>query len=148
MVFPAQKRRRHQGDDPVRGLAEHREGENRSDDFGWLAELLSVDKEITEAFGSAHELGGNDEHGGDPARIAAVRAAAPYAILIVDANEGWNEGNLAANLAACADAGVVLVEQPLPEAQDGALATITFWFTATLALLVTALPHTPLTTTL
>jgi L-alanine-DL-glutamate epimerase-like enolase superfamily enzyme len=62
---------------------------------------------------------------GDAARIAAVRTAAPKATLIVDANEGWNEGNLAANLAACADAGVVLVEQPLPEAQDGALATIT-----------------------
>ena len=53
-----------------------------------------------------------------------MRAAAPKATLIVDANEGWNEANLAANLAACADAGVVLVEQPLPEAGDGALARI------------------------
>ena len=70
------------------------------------------------------KLGGTDEHGGDPARIAAVRAAAPKATLIVDANEGWNEDNLAANLAACAEAGVVLVEQPLPEAQDGLLAGI------------------------
>ncbi|HEY4981065.1 MAG TPA: N-acetyl-D-Glu racemase DgcA [Pseudolabrys sp.] len=59
---------------------------------------------------------------GDPARIAAVRAAAPKATLIVDANEGWDAGNLAANLAACAAAGVVLVEQPLPEARDQALA--------------------------
>jgi L-Ala-D/L-Glu epimerase len=59
---------------------------------------------------------------GDTARIAAVRAAAPNAILIVDANEGWNESNLAANFAACADAGVVLVEQPLPEKSDQALA--------------------------
>ena len=48
-------------------------------------------------------------------RIAAVRAAAPNATLIVDANEGWDERNLAANLAACAQAGVVLVEQPLPD---------------------------------
>jgi L-alanine-DL-glutamate epimerase-like enolase superfamily enzyme len=61
---------------------------------------------------------------GDPERIAAVRAAAPRALLIVDANEGWNADNLAANLAACADAGVALVEQPLPEAQDAALAAI------------------------
>jgi L-alanine-DL-glutamate epimerase-like enolase superfamily enzyme len=61
---------------------------------------------------------------GDPERIAAVRAAAPQATLIVDANEGWNADNLAANLAACAGAGVVLVEQPLPETQDGALASI------------------------
>ncbi len=70
------------------------------------------------------KLGGNDEDGGDPARIAAVRAAAPYAILIVDANEGWNDRNLAANFTACAKAGVVLVEQPLPENHDQALATI------------------------
>lgn len=61
---------------------------------------------------------------GDAARIAAVRAAAPKAALIVDANEGWDERNLAGNLAACADAGVVLVEQPLPDKRDQALATI------------------------
>lgn len=67
------------------------------------------------------KLGGDDQHGGDPARIAAVRAAAPKASLIVDANEGWTESNLAANLAACAEANVVLVEQPLPEGRDAAL---------------------------
>ena len=67
------------------------------------------------------KLGGNDELGGDGARIAAVRAAAPRATLIVDANEGWTDGNLAAHLAACAAAGVVLVEQPLPEGRDAAL---------------------------
>ena len=49
------------------------------------------------------KLGGDGDHGGDPARIAAVRAAAPNATLIVDANEGWSEANLAANLAACAE---------------------------------------------
>ena len=70
------------------------------------------------------KLGGNNDLGGDPARIAAVRAAAAQSTLIVDANEGWNEGNLAANLAACAKAGVVLVEQPLPEGRDAALARI------------------------
>jgi L-alanine-DL-glutamate epimerase-like enolase superfamily enzyme len=70
------------------------------------------------------KLGGNDEHGGDPARIFAVRAAAPKATLVVDANEGWNEDNLAANLAACAQANVVLVEQPLPEGRDQALGRI------------------------
>jgi L-Ala-D/L-Glu epimerase / N-acetyl-D-glutamate racemase len=59
---------------------------------------------------------------GDPARIRAVRAAAPRAELIVDANEGWTAENLAENLAACADAGVTLVEQPLPAADDAALA--------------------------
>jgi len=61
---------------------------------------------------------------GDPARIAAVRRAAPQAELIVDANEGWTPDDLAANLAACAQAGVTLVEQPLPADRDDALARI------------------------
>ncbi|MDU6376643.1 MAG: N-acetyl-D-Glu racemase DgcA, partial [Bradyrhizobium sp.] len=67
------------------------------------------------------KLGGD----GDPARIAAVRAAAPQSQLIVDANESWNEANLEANLAACVAAGVTLVEQPLPAGRDDALAQMT-----------------------
>jgi L-alanine-DL-glutamate epimerase-like enolase superfamily enzyme len=59
---------------------------------------------------------------GDPARIAAVRRAAPAARLIVDANEGWTRDNLAENLRACAAAGVELVEQPLPAGDDAPLA--------------------------
>jgi L-Ala-D/L-Glu epimerase / N-acetyl-D-glutamate racemase len=58
---------------------------------------------------------------GDDERIAAVRAAAPNAELIVDANEGWNPDNLASNLAACGRAGVTLVEQPLPDGADALL---------------------------
>src|SRR5581483_2884347 len=61
---------------------------------------------------------------GDGERIAAVRSAAPDAVLIVDANEGWREANLAANLAACARAGVKLIEQPLPAGDDQVLAKI------------------------
>ncbi len=61
---------------------------------------------------------------GDPDRIAAVRRAAPDAQLIVDANEAWAEADLAGHLAACAAAGVALVEQPLPAGRDGALASI------------------------
>jgi L-alanine-DL-glutamate epimerase-like enolase superfamily enzyme len=61
---------------------------------------------------------------GDPARIAAVRKAVPDSELIVDANEGWNAANLMDNLAACAEAGVQLVEQPLPARDDAALASI------------------------
>jgi L-alanine-DL-glutamate epimerase-like enolase superfamily enzyme len=61
---------------------------------------------------------------GDPARIAAVRRAAPRCELIVDANEGWTPDNLSENLAACADAGVTLLEQPLPAERDDALARI------------------------
>jgi L-alanine-DL-glutamate epimerase-like enolase superfamily enzyme len=66
------------------------------------------------------KLGGD----GDIERIAAVRAAAPASELIVDANEGWSPENLAANLAACAAAGVTLVEQPLPAGRDEALAVV------------------------
>ena len=66
------------------------------------------------------KLGGE----GDRARIAAVREAAPRSELIVDANEGWTAANLEQNLAACAEAGVTLVEQPLPAGQDEALSRI------------------------
>ena len=66
------------------------------------------------------KLGGD----GDSTRIAAVRKAAPSSELIVDANEAWTEDNLAANLKACADAGVTLIEQPLPAGKDEALARI------------------------
>ncbi|WP_298261056.1 N-acetyl-D-Glu racemase DgcA [Bradyrhizobium sp.] len=61
---------------------------------------------------------------GDEARIAAVRKAAPDSELIVDANEAWTEANLEQNLAACAQAGVTLVEQPLPAGHDAALGRI------------------------
>jgi L-Ala-D/L-Glu epimerase len=66
------------------------------------------------------KLGGE----GDAERIAAVRNAAPHAELIVDANEAWTSANLEQNLRACAQAGVTLVEQPLPAGQDQALADI------------------------
>src|SRR5262249_2885203 len=66
------------------------------------------------------KLGGD----GDRDRIRAVRRAAPGAELIVDANEAWNAENLPGNLAACADAGVTLIEQPLPAGADDVLAKI------------------------
>jgi L-alanine-DL-glutamate epimerase-like enolase superfamily enzyme len=58
---------------------------------------------------------------GDAERLAAVRAAAPDAELIVDANEAWRPETLDENFAACAAAGVSLVEQPLPSGADSAL---------------------------
>jgi L-Ala-D/L-Glu epimerase / N-acetyl-D-glutamate racemase len=61
---------------------------------------------------------------GDAARLMAVRRAAPDAELIVDANEGWGAADLAALFAACAAAGVTLIEQPLPAGEDAALANI------------------------
>ena len=66
------------------------------------------------------KLGGD----GDGVRIAAVRNAAPESELIVDANEAWTPDNLEQRLAECADAGVTLVEQPLPAGRDEALARI------------------------
>ncbi|MBV9260510.1 MAG: dipeptide epimerase [Pseudolabrys sp.] len=66
------------------------------------------------------KLGADD--GADPARIAAVRQAAPNARLIVDANEGWSAQNLGPNIEACADEGVELIEQPLPANADDVLA--------------------------
>lgn len=66
------------------------------------------------------KLGGN----GDSERIAAVRRAAPKSELIVDANEAWTPDNLERHLAACAEAGVTLIEQPLPADRDEALAGV------------------------
>ena len=51
-----------------------------------------------------------------------MRVAAPASVLIVDANEAWTPDDLAENLAACAEAGVAMVEQPLPAGRDQALA--------------------------
>jgi L-Ala-D/L-Glu epimerase len=67
------------------------------------------------------KLGGGRD---DVERIAAVARAAPNAELIVDANEGWGEQDLERNFAACARAGVTLIEQPLPQGRDLALGSI------------------------
>jgi len=66
------------------------------------------------------KLGGE----GDGERIAAVRKAAPKSELIVDANEAWTPSDLERNLAACAEAGVTLVEQPLPTGWDDMLGRV------------------------
>jgi L-alanine-DL-glutamate epimerase-like enolase superfamily enzyme len=63
------------------------------------------------------KLGSDD----DISRITAVRQAAPESELIVDANEAWTPDNLKANLDACHNAGVTLIEQPLPAGKDDAL---------------------------
>lgn len=66
------------------------------------------------------KLGGE----GDVARITAIRKAAPDSVLVVDANESWREDFLQSHLDACADAGIALVEQPLPAGRDEALAHV------------------------
>ena len=52
-------------------------------------------------------------------RMVAIRAAAPEATIIVDANESWRAEGLAARCQLLADLGVAMLEQPLP-AQDAA----------------------------
>ena len=61
---------------------------------------------------------------GDLDRVAAVRANAPQARLIVDANEAWNitdYENLAPELVRL---GVEMLEQPFPAGADGCLASL------------------------
>jgi L-alanine-DL-glutamate epimerase-like enolase superfamily enzyme len=61
---------------------------------------------------------------GDLQRIQAVRAGAPNARLIVDANEGWTLAQYQALAPELAWLGVALVEQPLPAGADSALAGV------------------------
>jgi L-alanine-DL-glutamate epimerase-like enolase superfamily enzyme len=61
---------------------------------------------------------------GDVGRVAAVRAAAPRARLIVDANEAWRPEQVEPFGRALAALGVELIEQPLPAGDDGALAGV------------------------
>ena len=58
------------------------------------------------------------------ARVDAVRAAAPAATLVIDANESWNPALLEAVMPALEAAGVAMLEQPLPVGKDDALARI------------------------
>lgn len=67
------------------------------------------------------KIGGGD---GDIERLRAVRQAAPASRLILDANEGWSDETIVANLAAAAELGIALVEQPLPAGRDGILREI------------------------
>lgn len=57
----------------------------------------------------------------DMPRLEAVRAGAPEARIIVDANEGWSAAVYADLAPHLQRLGVALVEQPLPAGEDGAL---------------------------
>lgn len=63
------------------------------------------------------KLGGE----GDLQRLRAVRAGAPDAAMIVDANEGWTPETYAELAPQMLALGVKMVEQPLPAGQDEAL---------------------------
>jgi L-Ala-D/L-Glu epimerase len=60
----------------------------------------------------------------DEERMRAVRAGAPQSKIIVDANEGWTESNLAAHLAIARELDISLIEQPLPAGSDDLLSRI------------------------
>ncbi len=62
---------------------------------------------------------------GDRARVAAVRAGAPNARLIVDANGSWGDLDIAAEAQAMAELGVEMIEQPVAVGDDSLLAGIT-----------------------
>ncbi len=66
------------------------------------------------------KLGGDT----DLERVGAVRAAAPNARLVVDANEAWSLARLRELGPALAELGVELIEQPLPASEDASLAQL------------------------
>lgn len=51
-------------------------------------------------------------------KVAAIRAAAPHATLIIDANEAWSGVDLHSLLNALLPYNIAMVEQPLPAGQD------------------------------
>lgn len=66
------------------------------------------------------KLSGSDDH----QRVAAVHRGAPDARLIVDANESWNDLDIAAEAAILAQWGVELIEQPVSAGRDDLLAHV------------------------
>lgn len=61
---------------------------------------------------------------GDEARVDAVHRGAPDARLIVDANESWISADIAPRAADLKELGVEMIEQPLPDGKDAALADV------------------------
>jgi L-alanine-DL-glutamate epimerase-like enolase superfamily enzyme len=61
---------------------------------------------------------------GDLDRVAAVRANAPDARLVVDANEAWSIEQFTTYAPALKDMGVEMIEQPLPAGRDEPLADV------------------------
>ena len=66
------------------------------------------------------KLGGPE----DLERVAAVRANAPGARIVVDANEAWRIEDYARLAPELAGLGVEMIEQPLPAGEDAALASV------------------------
>jgi L-alanine-DL-glutamate epimerase-like enolase superfamily enzyme len=60
----------------------------------------------------------------DLARVQAVRAAAPNARLVIDANESWSPRHYRDMVSPLRELGVELIEQPFPADADEMLATL------------------------
>jgi L-Ala-D/L-Glu epimerase len=60
----------------------------------------------------------------DLARVEAVRAAAPNARLLIDANESWSPRHYRKTVSALNELGVELIEQPFPANADDVLETL------------------------
>ena len=60
--------------------------------------------------------------GRDAERLVAIRQARPNVRLIVDANEGFRAETLPTLFGMCLTSGVEMIEQPLPQGDDAALA--------------------------
>jgi L-alanine-DL-glutamate epimerase-like enolase superfamily enzyme len=67
------------------------------------------------------KLGGDEP---DLARVEAVRAAAPKARLLIDANESWSPRHYQRIVPALSELGVELIEQPFPADADEVLETL------------------------
>ena len=60
----------------------------------------------------------------DLARVEAVRAAAPNARLLIDANESWSPRHYRNTVSPLNELGVELIEQPFPADADNVLETL------------------------
>ncbi len=67
------------------------------------------------------KLGGDNL---DLPRVEAVRAAAPAARLLIDANESWSPSHYRESVPALNELGVELIEQPFPANADEVLETL------------------------
>lgn len=85
----------------------------------------TMESEARKAAASGHrllklKLSGERDH----ARVAAVNRGAPAARLIVDANESWNDLDIAAEAERLAHYAVELIEQPVSAGRDHLLSGI------------------------
>ena len=95
------------------------------------ADRMAEQADAARAYGLLKiKLGGNGGLMADITRLAAIAEARPDAQLIVDVNEGWAADELARYADRLGQYGVTFFEQPVPQAQEAALADIALPFCA------------------